>query len=262
MQIDFYHVDAFTDTLFKGNPAGVCILKQSISEDLMQAIAFENNLSETAFVVKLDGGFNIRYFTPAVEVDLCGHATLASAFVLSRYCNVSVGEVVFVTRNVGPVSVFVSDDLLVLNLPSDNLHKATQYNAVLSDALGISPLEVYRGRDDLMAVFDNETQIRAMRPNFGLLKTIDARGIIVTAPGDEAQVTCRFFCPAIGIDEDPVTGSAHTSLVPYWSRKLGLFEFISVQFSERGGRLFCSYKGNRVEVGGKAVLYMKGVLSV
>ena len=262
MKIQLYQVDAFTGRPFAGNPAAVCMLDEPISEDLMQKIAMENNLSETAFITPKGSEFDIRYFSPQMEIDLCGHASLASAFVIDKFYSNNTEEIVFNTYRVGQISVGVKDDLYVLNLPVDEYTASNEYLEQLNKILGSRPIEVYKGKTDLMAVFENEDQIKALNPDFLTLKEIDIRGLIVTAPGKSSDIVCRFFCPAIGVNEDPVTGSAHTTLAPYWSSKLGKKELVSGQLSERGGELICKDLGNRVEVSGKAVLFMKGEIEL
>ncbi|WP_462280252.1 PhzF family phenazine biosynthesis protein [Salinivirga cyanobacteriivorans] len=260
--IAIYQVDAFTDKLFGGNPAAVCVLEETISGELMQKIAMENNLSETAFVTSNGNEFNIRYFAPKMEIDLCGHASLASAFVLDKFYLKNTSEIVFHTYSVGDISVSVKDDMYALNLPKDEIKEAYKMSEQISEILGAVPVELYKGTTDLMAIFDNEDQIQRLNPDFTELLKLDIRGLIVTAPGNNSDIVCRFFCPAIGVNEDPVTGSAHTTLVPYWTKKLGKSNFVSHQLSERGGELLCRDLGDRVEVAGKAALYMKGELNV
>ncbi|PLX23357.1 MAG: isomerase, partial [Salinivirgaceae bacterium] len=191
-----------------------------------------------------------------------GHASLASAFVLDQFYLSNAGEIVFQTYKVGKISVSVNDGLYTLNLPKDEFAKSDEFNVQLAEILGSRPIDVYKGKTDLMAVFENEEQIITLNPDFLTLKEIDIRGLIVTAPGKSSDIVCRFFCPAIGVNEDPVTGSAHTTLVPYWSSKLGKKELLSRQLSERGGELICSDLGDRVEVAGKAVLFMKGEIEL
>jgi PhzF family phenazine biosynthesis protein len=262
MKIILYQVDAFTDELFGGNPAAVCVLEETISEELMQKISMENNLSETAFVTPNGNEFDIRYFAPKMEIDLCGHASLASAFVLDKFYLQNVSEIVFHTHKVGDISVTIKDDLYALNLPVDELAKDENQLEKLTSILGCKTNEVFKGKTDLMAVFENEDQIKNIKPDFSALLDLDIRGLIVTAPGKASDIVCRFFCPAIGVNEDPVTGSAHTTLIPYWSLRLGKKEFVSRQLSERGGGLFCKDLGERVEVAGKAVLFMKGEIEL
>lgn len=255
MILPIYQVDAFADAVFGGNPAAVCPLHNWLPSETMQQIALENNLSETAFFVKEDGNYRIRWFTPEIEVDLCGHATLASAHVLFSHlgCN---EEIIRFQSNSGELTVKKEDDLLVMNFPAANLKPVTVPEN-LEQALGIPAVEVFRATDYLYIV-ESEDQVRQADPDFRLLKEVETRGVIITAPGDDADFVSRFFAPAAGIDEDPVTGSAHTMLAPYWSKRIGKKELTGRQVSRRGGMVFCSMRGERVEIGGKARLYMYG----
>ena len=260
--IAIYQVDAFSDKLFGGNPAAVCILKKDIEAGLMQQIAAENNLAETAFVVPTGDFVTIRYFTPLTEVALCGHATLASAFVLAEFVQKHARQFTFETLLSGTLTVELKNNLYALNLPADQLKpEKAQFDAV-ANILGHKPAELFHGRTDLMAVFDDQQVLKEIKPDMGALAQLDARGLIVTAPGNESDFVTRFFAPAIGVDEDPVTGSAHTSLVPYWSQKLNKTSLVSHQLSARGGVLYCKDLGNRTEVAGKATLYLKGEVFV
>lgn len=257
--LQFYQVDAFTDRLFSGNPAGVCILDTWLSDELMQSIANENNLAETAFVVPSGNDFMIRWFTPAVEVDLCGHATLASAFVIFNLRNYSESPVRFHSLKSGLLKVERKEDLLILDFPADRLELCEgEIISVTEEAIGATPLEMYRGKSDYLAVVDYESTVREMKPDFEKIARLDSRGLIVTSRGDNVDFVSRFFAPNVGINEDPVTGSAHTSLIPLWSEKLGKKELVALQLSERGGRLVCELKNNRCHIGGNARLYLKG----
>ncbi|MBN2654606.1 MAG: PhzF family phenazine biosynthesis protein [Nitrospirae bacterium] len=257
MQIPYYHIDAFTSKIFSGNPAAVCLLDKWLDDKTMHCIAAENNLAETAFLVSAsDSRYHLRWFTPAVEIDLCGHATLASAFVIFSYINSSLPSVDFETAS-GKLTVVKSDDLLTMNFPARK-PLASESLALLSKAFGAEPVEVLRSRD-LMAVFDDEMVIKNMKPDFQKLRLIkDCFGIIVTAHGLNSDFVSRFFAPNAGIDEDPVTGSAHCTLIPYWSEKLGKNKLSAQQLSKRGGELFCENMDNRVNISGRAVLYAKG----
>lgn len=257
-QIDFYQVDAFTDTVFQGNPAGVCILKGTLSAEMMQNIAAENNLSETAFIFPENQHISIRYFSPKAEVDLCGHATLASAFVLSTFLRKGETLFSFETKKSGIITVERCGDIFALNLPADILQPAEDKRKMAGRVLGQQPQKVFEGRTDLLAVFTNVSEIQALKPDFATIAQWNYRGIIATAPGKTVDFVSRFFAPAIGIDEDPVTGSAHTTLVPYWAEKLAKNTFTAEQLSPRGGSLFCKHLNNRTEVAGKAVIYMHG----
>jgi PhzF family phenazine biosynthesis protein len=270
MPIRLYHLDAFTDQLFGGNPAAVCPLTEWLPDETMQVIAAENNLAETAFYVptdRNDGSYHIRWFTPTVEVDLCGHATLAAAhvvFFLEK--TVEADTVAFDSRS-GVLLVRREEDWLILDFPVDNTHIAIQPPALETSLGGIKPVEVLKGKTDYLIVFENEQQILDMQPDFRELATIPARGVIVTAPGNPTEngsidFVSRFFGPQSGIDEDPVTGSAHTTLIPYWAEKLGKTELTARQVSKRGGYLRCKLLGDRVEIGGQVKLYLTGEFEV
>lgn len=261
MKIKMFQVDAFTDKLFGGNPAAVCILDAWLPEDQLQAIAAENNLAETAFITTNEDGFNIRWFTPVVEVDLCGHATLAAAHVLFHHLGFDGEEIAFHSHRSGTLLVRNTGNMLTLNFPVDVFNK-TDAPAALIQGLGIEPMETYKGKTDYMAVLPSEADVLALRPDFALLSTIDARGIIVTAMGDTTDFVSRFFAPQSGINEDPVTGSAHTTLTPYWAKELLKDELSAIQLSERRGYLWCRNLGSRVHISGKAVTYMVGEIEV
>jgi PhzF family phenazine biosynthesis protein len=259
MQLPIYQVDAFADRLFAGNPAAVVPLESWLPDAAMQEIAAENNLSETAFYVPMAEGFAIRWFTPAVEVDLCGHATLGSAFVAFHRGDETGEEIRFASRS-GPLVVRREGPLLVLDFPAD-VPQPAEAPPDLVAGIGQTPQEVWKGRDYLL-VFEDESVIRAVRPDFARLVTAPARAIIVTAPGIDVDFVSRFFAPKVGVPEDPVTGSAHTTLTPYWARRLGKTEMTALQLSKRGGRLRCRLAGDRVHIGGRAVLYLSGTITV
>jgi PhzF family phenazine biosynthesis protein len=262
MKQKIYQIDAFSQDTFKGNPAAVCVLEQWLSEEKMQAIAMENNLSETAFVVPMGDEYEIRWFTPLVEVDLCGHATLASAHVLFEYYNHKGKEIVFQSRNKGTLKVVKEKKLgLVLNFPAQQI-VPIQGQESINNALGATPVKTIKGETDFMLVFENETQIKSIRPNFTELAKTKARGIIVTAPGSEVDFVSRFFGPACGVNEDPVTGSAHTILAPFWAETLGKKKLKAQQISKRGGALHCEIKEDRVLIAGHAVTYMEGEINL
>ena len=255
LRIPFYQVDAFTSRLFGGNPAGVCLLESWLPAEVMQAVAAENNLSETAFLVKEGDGWGLRWFTPEVEVDLCGHATLASGFVLLKVLRSAAGTVRFSTQS-GPLAVNEEGDLLSMDFPS-RPGEPCQAPPSLPEGLGIAAAEVRRSRDYLVVV-ESEEQVRALRPDMGRLAGLDALGVIVTAPGRACDFVSRFFAPGAGVPEDPVTGSAHCTLVPYWSHRLGKKRLHALQVSARGGELFCEDRGDRVSIAGTAALYLQG----
>lgn len=256
MKIPIYQIDAFTDRLFGGNPAAICPLEKWLPDALMQEIAAENNLSETAYFVKEGKNFHIRWFTPTLEIDLCGHATIAAAHVIRNYLGDNSPELYFDSRS-GILPVRVENDLYVLNFPADTI-KSVSVEPLLVESLGSWPLETYKGRSDYMLVFSNETEIRSFQPDFAQLAQVKARGIIVTAPGDSVDFVSRFFGPNSGINEDPVTGSAHTTLTPYWSKRLGKMELTAQQVSQRLGDLWVKNLGERVEIAGKARTYLIG----
>jgi PhzF family phenazine biosynthesis protein len=259
MKIEYYHVDAFTDKPFSGNPAGVCLLNRWLPDELMQKIAFENGLSETAFIVFEKDNYRIRWFTPEVEVDLCGHATLASAHVLFHHKGV-VSSVISLRSNTEFLVVSKKEEILVLNFPSRPAVPSAVH-PLLAQALGYNPVEVLSSRDYL-AVYPSEEIVRNLKPDMALLSQLDKFGIIVTAPGNKVDFVSRFFCPRQGIPEDPVTGSAHCTLIPYWSKRLSKPVMTALQVSRRGGRLFCENAGERVNIGGQAVTYSQGFIEV
>ncbi|MCA0230764.1 MAG: PhzF family phenazine biosynthesis protein [Bacteroidetes bacterium] len=262
MQLSLYQLDAFTDKVFGGNPAAVVPLTSWLPDETMQAIAAENNLAETAFYVPTETGFHIRWFTPTVEVDLCGHATLASAYVLFSLENYAHDEINFDSRS-GILNVRKEGDWLVLNFPADSIHKQLLSPPALLEALGeISPVEILRGKTDFMAVLESEEQVRTLQPDIIVLSTLPARGVIITAPGDSVDFVSRFFAPQSGIAEDPVTGSAHTTLTPYWADKLGKTEMEALQVSARGGVLKTKLIGDRVEIAGQVKLYLRGTIEM
>lgn len=253
-----YQVDAFTDQLFCGNPAAIVPSENWLPEEIMQCIASENNLSETAFIVPKDKDiFQIRWFTPTIEVDLCGHATLAAAHVYYNHLNYSKTEIKFDSKS-GPLSVKMENDLYVLNFPADTLKKANEYNQEFEKILKTNVLETYQGKTDFMVVLENETAVANLKPDFMKLRQIPARGLITTARGLEVDFVSRCFYPQSGINEDPVTGSAHTTMVPYWAEKLTKNRLVAKQISSRGGTLFCKYLGSRVEIAGNAVTFLIG----
>jgi len=259
MKRTIYQVDAFTRDVFKGNPAAVCIMDQWPEEELMQRIANENNLSETAFAVPVGECYEIRWFTPEMEVDLCGHATLATAHVLFNHLDYQGDWICFESVHSGRLTVKRDGELLTLDFPADRLEEMVVPELIVT-ALMTPPLKAFRGKTDFMFVFASESEIEAMDPDFGLLAQVGGRGVIVTAPGNDVDFVSRFFAPQAGITEDPVTGSAHTSLTPYWSRVLGKKKLTALQLSSRGGELVCEDKGERIEISGHAVTYMIGEL--
>lgn len=261
MKIKMYQVDAFTDRLFGGNPATICILDSWLDDRLMQSIGAENNLAETAFIIKNGAGYDIRWFTPAVEVDLCGHATLAAAHVVFNHVGHGSDEIVFNSHRSGLLKVAKRGDLLTLDFPTD-IFKKIDTPKFLADGLGAAPIETYKGKTDYMAVFSYQHEVEALKPDFKTLALLGERGLIVTAKGDEVDFVSRFFAPQSGIDEDPVTGSAHTTLIPYWSKVLGKDDLSAIQVSARKGYLTCKDLGERVAISGNAVTYMVAEIDV
>lgn len=258
MSLKIYQVDAFSDKIFSGNPAAVCPLEEWLPTDQMQKIALENNLSETAFFIPNQSGFEIRWFTPAIEVDLCGHATLAAAHVLFHHLNFSADVIRFESRS-GPLSVKRDGQQYILDFPADSIRQIDSV-AKLEKALGVPVAEVWRGKDDIFAIVENEAIVNGISPDFEALKQLGSRGVLVSAKGDSVDFVSRCFFPNAGILEDPVTGSAHTSLTPYWAQYLGEGVLTAKQLSERGGVLQCQLLGNRVSIAGNAVTFMEGVL--
>lgn len=260
MKIPIYQVDAFTDKIFSGNPAAVCPLKSWLPDETMQKIAQENNLSETAFFVKTGNVFQIRWFTPTIEVDLCGHATLASAHVIFNHLDYPE-DIIFLESKSGKLRVKNDDEFLVLDFPA-GFYESISIPSKLTQALGKEPIDAGRALDYMIAVYDDEDFIANLKPDFQLLKQLPFHAIIVTAKGKKVDFVSRMFAPAIGIDEDPVTGSAHTILTPYWSHKLGKVTMEARQISARGGDLICKISGDRVEIGGNAATYLVGEIEV
>lgn len=259
MEIPLYQVDAFTGRIFGGNPAAVCPLDAWIDDGLMQKIAAENNLSETAFFVKRGTGYEIRWFTPKIEIELAGHPTLAAAYVIFNYCNHRTNEIRFSSKS-GELVVTREEDLIKMNFPAMEPVNAGE-NEIINQGLRKRPMDLYKTRDYL-AVYTNEEEILSIKPDFELLKKLDCLGIIITAPGSTADFVSRFFAPSAGINEDPVTGSAHSTLIPYWAKRLKKDTLHAYQLSERGGELFCRYLGDRVEISGRAVPFLKGTVSI
>jgi PhzF family phenazine biosynthesis protein len=257
-RLKIYQIDAFTDKLFSGNPAAVCILDKWLCDDLMQSIGNENNLAETAFVVPNGKDFEIRWFTPTIEVDLCGHATLAAGFVLFNLLDYPDSHIRFHSSRSGLLMVSKREEMLFLDFPTDTLELISGKQTVIENCIGIKPIELYKGKTDYIAVIDSESSLQNLRPDLKKISKLKARGLIVTAKGDNVDFVSRFFAPQSGINEDPVTGSSHTSLLPLWSKKLRKSNLIANQLSKRGGQLFCEFKNDRCLIGGKARLYLIG----
>ena len=256
MNIPIYQVDAFTMGPFTGNPAAVCPLDAWLDDHTMQSIAAENNLAETAFIVASEKGYDLRWFTPTIEVDLCGHATLAAGYVVLNHLQPDLDSVSFETIS-GKLTVTRDGERLSMDFPAREPTSATVWEA-LSDALGQAPSEVHLSRD-ILAVYDDEESVRRLSPDQARLLALDEGfGVIVTAKGDAVDFVSRFFVPKAGIAEDPVTGSAHCTLVPFWAERLGRSQLVAHQVSPRGGELYCEHRGDRVIMSGECVLFLTG----
>ena len=261
MRIPLYHIDAFTEGPFTGNPAAVCPLDRWLPDALMQAVAAENNLSETAFFVPEGEGWRLRWFTPTVEVDLCGHATLAAAYVIFNVLMPDRRQVVFRTDKAGDLAVTREGEMIALDFPARPPAICAMPSG-LAQALGREPAAVLAARDYL-AVYDDPGEVAALAPDFSALARLDRFAVIATAPGTgEIDFVSRFFAPAQGVDEDPVTGSSHCTLIPYWSGRLGKTRLRARQSSRRGGSLACRLDGDRVGIAGRAVLYLSGIIEI
>lgn len=263
MNIALYQLDAFSNRAFGGNPAAICPLETWLDSETLQKIANENNLSETAFFVPSADHFELRWFTPLAEVDLCGHATLASAWVILNLLDPERARVQFETRS-GVLTVERGeDDFLSMDFPSKPA-VAREAPKALVEGLGAEPSEVLASERDYLVVFDTEDQVRKLKPDFLRLRGLDRLGVIVTAPGESADFVSRFFAPSVGVPEDPVTGSAHCTLIPYWAKRLdrGDGSLEARQISARGGHLVCRDLGERVTIAGRAALYMTGELKL
>ena len=260
MKIPIYQVDAFTSEVFKGNPAAVCPLKEWLPDEVMQKIAQENNLSETAFFINKNDSFDIRWFTPVSELDLAGHPTLATAHVIIEELNFKLDKIIFKTKIGDTLNVTKKNNLFLMDFPSrppriyDNIE-------LVSDALRKKPLALFRHRD-VVAIFENEEDIKSIIPDMEKLKELDCPAVIVTAPGKEVDFVSRNFAPKLGIPEDPVTGSAHCELIPYWSKILDKKELLAHQISDRGGKLYCTHNEDRVTIGGEAVTFLRGEIEI
>lgn len=259
MKIPIYQIDAFTEKAFEGNPAAVCPLTDWLPDDVMQSIAEENNLSETAFFVENSQGFHIRWFTPIAEVNLCGHATLASAYVIFNILGYKKDKISFDSKS-GLLKVSKKNDLLIMDFPSQPAIRCETPESIIQ-AFNNKIVECLKS-EDYIVVFKNEEEVSSVHPDFELLKQLDLRGVTITAKSEKYDFVARFFAPKYGINEDPVTGSAYTQLVPYWSKNLGISKFHVKQLSKRGGELFCELVGNRVKIAGKAVKYLIGEIEI
>lgn len=261
--LKYYVVDAFAEAIFEGNPAGVCVLDEWISEEKMDKIARENNLSETAFTVKEGDSYGLRWFTPGGEVDLCGHATLATAYILFRFVETNAQVVRFIGKQANHhLTVTKKGELLELDFPSNT---PTKYHLTdqMIDALGYTPTEVFRTERDLIFIFDSEDKVKNLAPDFSKIKAFpEGLSAFVTARSEKFDFVARAFWPKININEDPVCGSMYCSLIPYWREIIGLDKMVARQVSERGGTVYCEYSGERVKLSGKAALYSIGNICV
>lgn len=257
----YFVVDAFAETVFGGNPAGVCVLEKPLSSEMMQSIAAENNLSETAFVYKKElGQYDLKWFTPKAEIDLCGHATLGTAFVIANFIDTEVAEMAFSTLS-GTLTVTRRGDRLEMDFPS-RMPEKIGVTEEMEKAIGAKPLAAYLSRD-LILLLEDEKSVKELNPDWEQVMALtESVGVVVTAKGMEYDFVSRCFFPKLGVNEDPVTGSAHSSLIPLWAKKLGKEEMVAKQISQRGGILQCENAGERVRISGVAVLYLKGEIFV
>lgn len=260
MKLALYQVDAFTNKIFGGNPAAVCPLDKWLPDAVMQKIAAENNVSETAFFIPKDGDYELRWFTPTTEVDLCGHATLASSYVLFEILKYHEKTLRFHTRS-GVLSVEKTAEGFKMNLPADKPQE-TEVTPLLTRAVGVKPIQAIKGKNILMAVISSESELRSLIPEIYTVMQVHRHGLIITAKGDQVDFVSRSFFPNMGINEDPVTGASHTLLTPYWSTKLGKTSMKAQQLSKRCGDLQCTLVGDRVEISGQAVLYLSGEIEI
>lgn len=254
MKITMYQVDAFTNELFKGNPVAVCLMEKSISEELMQKIAMENNLSETAFCYKDGESYQIRWFTPEIEIDLCGHATLGTAYVLFNEVEQGKEQIAFQSQS-GEIIVARNNEYLTLTFPVREGRPIAPREDIMK-ALGGNPIAFYESRD-IMVVYETEEEIMSLKPDVGLVNRLEVFGIIVTAKGNKVDFVSRYFAPGCGVFEDPATGSSHCTLVPYWAKVLGKTQFVDQQLSKRGGTFYCELKEDKIYMSGKAVQFFK-----
>jgi len=259
MKLKIYQIDAFASRVFEGNPAAICPLDEWLDKNIMQKIAMENNLSETAFFVKNDDSYEIRWFTPTVEVNLCGHATLASAHLIFNIVDPDKDSITFNSKS-GPLYVKQMNGLISMDFPAEPAHPCETPQAII-DAFGVTPVQVLKSVDYIV-VFDESNDLRSFKPDLEKLKELDLRGVCITAKDTSYDFVSRFFAPNYGIDEDSVTGSAYTQLMPYWSEKLQNNELRSKQVSSRGGELFCTLDKDRIKISGRAVTYLSGEIEI
>ena len=260
MKIPIYQVDAFASVIFKGNPAAVCPLKEWLPDQVMQNIAMENNLSETAFFIEDNGIYHIRWFTPKAELDLAGHPTLATAHIILNELDKNINTINFQTKIGDTLKVNLDKNLYIMDFPSRPPKNINEIE-ILYEALGKKPRELLAHRD-LIAIFDNEEEIQSISPNMSKLMQLSYPSIVITAIGNEVDFVSRNFAPKLGIPEDPVTGSSHCELIPYWSKILNKNEMIAHQLSERGGEIYCGYNNERVSLGGEAITFLRGEIEI
>ena len=260
MRLELFQVDSFTNKIFEGNPAGV-IFSEFLPNEVMQKIALENNLSETAFVYEEGNDYRIKWFSPLMEIDLCGHATLAAAHIYFTEIDRDADSITFISSKNGSLEVTRKNNYLYLNFPVDQ-YAPISIDDDLINMIGETPIEAFKGRDDIMCIFEDESIIYNIEPNKSLLKLFPVRGLIVSAKSLDYDFVSRCFFPITGVDEDPVTGSAHTTLTPYWAKQLGKDSLLAKQVSSRGGELKCVLEGDRVIIGGEAVTYLKGFITI
>ncbi len=260
MKIPIYQVDAFASVIFKGNPAAVCPLEEWLPDHVMQNIAMENNLSETAFFIEDNGIYHIRWFTPKAELDLAGHPTLATAHIILNELDKNIKTINFKTKIGDTLKVNLNDNLYIMDFPSRPPKKIDKIDS-LYEALGAKPRELLAHRD-LIAIFDNEYEIKSISPNMSKLTQLSYPSIVISAIGNEVDFVSRNFAPKLGIPEDPVTGSSHCELIPYWSKILNKNEMIAHQLSERGGKIYCGYNNDRVSLGGEAITFLRGEIEI
>ena len=262
MPIPIFHVDAFTTKAFTGNPAAVCPLEAWLDDGLLRSVAAENNVSETAFFVARGDYYDLRWFTPKCEVKLCGHATLASAFIILQFLAHETSIICFKTRFSGELSVMRQGELLAMDFPALVPWQCTSPPPALLEGLGEAPDTVMQIEDNYFAVYEREEDVKKIRPDFSLLEKLHPAGVAITAPGRDCDFVSRYFVPSYGIPEDPVTGSTHCSLTPYWAQRLGKTQLFARQISERGGEMWCETRGERVILKGHAVLILRGELLI
>jgi len=260
MQISIYHVDAFTDKIFHGNPAAVCVLPKWLRDDSLYAISKENNLPVTAFLLRRENVFEIRWITPEYELDLCGHGSIAAAFIIFNYLEPTLQKVDLQSRN-ELLSIRCENDVIIMNFPAKNIE--TMSAAILEEGFGLMPKEVYQCKNDrILAVYNSEEEIKNLTPNMEILKKLEHRGITITARGKHVDFVSRTFYPKKNISEDPATGASHCLLAPYWSKILNKKDLHALQLSLRGGEIFCRYENDRVFIKGKVVLYSQGLITM